>query len=131
MPSLDTNVLLRYVVRDDPAQTRRAAEFIGRFENVESSLFIPLSVTLETEWVLRSVYEFAKDSVLEVFVGLLGAREIRFQDEACVETATYLYRDHNADFADCLHVATAFIYDQLPLVTFDRLAGRIDGVAVV
>ena len=127
MPALDTNVLVRYVVQDDPRQTRIAQRYIERFANHDTSLFLTTSVTLETEWVLRSVYRFSKDSVIEVFVGLLEAREMTFQDEPSFERAVFLYREHNIDFADCLHLATAHTFDHLPLFTFERKAGRVAG----
>ena len=128
MPTLDTNVLLIYLVQDDPKQTRAADHYIKQIAESEATLFIPLSVVLETEWVLRSVYAFAKESIVEVFVNLLEAREMQFQDEATVERALFLFREHNVDFADCLHVATAFTHDQLPMVTFDKQASRVEGI---
>lgn len=127
MPALDTNVLVRYVVQDDPRQTRIARRYIERFANHETSLFLATSVILETEWVLRSVYRFSKDSVIDVFVGLLDAREMTFQDERSFEIAVFLYREHHIDFADCLHLATAQTFEQLPLFSFEKKAGRVAG----
>ena len=131
MPSLDTNVLIRYLVQDDPKQARAANKFIIQFADSKATLFIPISVTLETEWVLRSVYVFSKESIIEVFVSLLEAREMQFQDEASVERAIFLFREHNVDFADCLHVATAFTHDHLPMMSFDKLASRVEGVEAI
>ena len=127
MPALDTNVLLRYIVEDDPKQTRVAQRYIEQHAAAGDTLFLAMSVILETEWVLRSVYEFAKDEVIEVFVGLLEAREMTFQDEASLERAVHRYREFNIDFADCLHLATAETFDQLPLASFERKARDIDG----
>ena len=131
MPTLDTDVLLRYLVQDDPKQTRAADQYVQQFAQSEATLFIPLSVVHETEWVLRSVYTFSKESIIEVFVSLLETREMQFQDEATVERAVFLFREHNVDFADCLHVATAFTYEQLPMMTFDKKASRVDGVEAI
>ncbi len=128
MPALDTNVLVRFLVQDDPRQTRVAARYIAQHADAESSLFIPTSVALETDWVLRSVYRYRKDDVIEVFVSLLESKELEFQDEVCLERAVYLYREHNVDFADCLHVAAAHTYDSLPLVSFDKQASRVVGI---
>ena len=131
MPTLDTNVLIRYLVQDDPKQSRAANKFIIQFADSETTLFIPLSVTLETEWVLRSVYVFPKESIIEVFVSLLETREMQFQDEASVERAIFLFREHNVDFADCLHVAAAFTHDHLPMMSFDKQASRVEGIEAV
>jgi predicted nucleic-acid-binding protein len=127
MPALDTNVLVRYVVRDDLKQARVAQRYIEQCVDREVSLFLPTSVILETEWVLRSVYLFSKDSVISVFVGLLEAREMMFQDEPSFERAVFLYREHNIDFADCLHLATAHTFDYLPLCSFEKKPGRVPG----
>ena len=127
MPALDTNVLVRYVVQDDPRQTRVAQRYIEQCADQVVPLFLPTSVILETEWVLRSVYQFSKIAVIDVFVGLLEARELMFQDEPSFERAVYLYREHNIDFADCLHLATAHTFDRLPLFSFEKKAGRVPG----
>ena len=74
MPALDTNVILRYVVEDDPKQARVAQRYIEKHAVAGNSLFLATSVILETEWVLRSVYEFTKDKIIDVFVELLETR---------------------------------------------------------
>ena len=124
MPSLDTNVLVRYLVADDRNQFEIAKEYI---EHVTSDdlLFIPLSVCVELEWVLRTVYELEKLTVITIFSQLLESREIEFQHEAIVEVSLSLYSDNSADFADCLHSASAYANDRSPLVTFDRKAARL------
>ena len=131
MPALDTNILIRYLVKDDAKQSRIAAKYVNQFTDKQESLFIPISVALETEWVLRSRYQFQKDSITEVFVSLLQTGEIIFQDEATIERAINLFREQNVDFADCLHLATAYGFGQLPLITFDRRAARLDNVEVL
>ena len=60
MPALDTNVLVRYLVQDDPAQFAAAKRLVGRYLDEGLSLFVPLTVVLELEWVLRSNFGFAK-----------------------------------------------------------------------
>ncbi|MEZ5557753.1 MAG: type II toxin-antitoxin system VapC family toxin [Pseudomonadales bacterium] len=127
MPALDTNVILRYVVEDDPRQTRIAQRYIERHVAAGDSMFLATSVILETEWVLRSVYRFTKVEIIEVFVALLEAREMTFQDEASLERAIHRYRELNIDFADCLHLATAQTFEQLPLATFEKKAKGVDG----
>jgi predicted nucleic-acid-binding protein len=123
VPALDANVIVRYIVEDDPGQTRTAARYIERHAEAGDALFLPTSVILETEWVLRSVYKFAKDDVIAVFVGLLEAREITFQDEGSLERALHRFRELDLDFADCLHLATAQTFDRLPLATFEKKDG--------
>jgi predicted nucleic-acid-binding protein len=123
MPSLDTNVLVRYLVADDKSQFELAKLYI---ESVltDDALFIPLSVTVELEWVLRAAYKLDKLSVITIFIQLLESREVKFQEESSVEVSLSLYSESNAAFADCLHIASAYTNDSTPLITFDRKAAR-------
>ena len=124
MPALDTNVLVRFLVRDDEVQHRQAVAFIESTGET-GSLFVPLTVALELEWVLRSRYKVGKDVVVQTYARLLESRELVFQDEPSVERALSLYDEHSADFADCLHLALGIGHDETPLVTFDRKAARM------
>ncbi len=124
MPALDTNVLVRYLVADDPGQFQIAKAYIEDADRQES-LFIPLSVSVELEWVLRSLYDLDKLAILTTFNQLLETREIEFQEESSIEITLSLFTDNNADFADCLHVASAFSNARTPLMTFDKKASRV------
>lgn len=131
MPALDTNVLVRYVVEDDPAQAAAARRLIRRGVREQTALFIPLTVTLELEWVLRSGYGFAKLEVLNVLSSLLSAAELVFESERALEVALQLFRESSADFADCLHIALAVQAGEQPLWTFDKTASKIDGAQLL
>ena len=131
MPALDTNVLIRYVVQDDMAQLGAAKRLIRRLVTRGSSIFIPVTVALELEWVLRTSFGYAKDDVLQVLSSLLSAAELSFESEQAVEVTLQLYRDGSADFADCLHIALAAQAGEQPLWTFDRGAARISGARLV
>ena len=124
MPSLGTNVIVRYLVADDRVQFELAKTYIGDATQ-DDPLFIPRSVAVELEWVLRTVYELEKLPVITIYNQLLESREIEFQDEPSVEVSLSLYSDSNADFADCLHSASAYANGRAPLVTFDRKAARL------
>jgi predicted nucleic acid-binding protein len=71
MPALDTSVLVRYIVQDDRAQLAAAKRLIGRCVAEGSTLFVPVTVVLELEWVLRSSFAFGKDNVLMTLSRLL------------------------------------------------------------
>jgi predicted nucleic-acid-binding protein len=131
VPTLDTNVLVRLLVSDDVKQARRAEALAKDAERTGEPLFVPLTVALELEWVLRSRYTFPKALVLKTLVNLLETREIEFQDEASVERALFFYRTRNADFAECLHLGCAITSNRLPLVTFDRGAARLAGAQLL
>lgn len=124
MAALDTNVLVRYLVSDDKKQFQAAKSLIED-SAPDLTFFVPLSVVVELEWVLRSLYGQDKETVLKLFSGLLETRELEFQEEASIEIALSLYTENNTDFADCLHIAAAFEHGRAPLMTFDRKASRL------
>jgi predicted nucleic-acid-binding protein len=127
MASLDTNVLVRYLVQDDEHQLELARQLIEQQVQARKTLYIPVSVTLELEWVLRSRYGFNKTTVTETYKSLLQSRELEFQSESAVEIALLYYKTHTVDFADCLHTALAAQSTHTPLVTFDKKAARLPG----
>lgn len=127
MPALDTNALVRYIARDDAAQLAAAKRLIRKCVSEGQTLFVPVTVTLELEWVLRSSFEYAKDEVMQVLSSLFSAAELTFESERALEVALQLYRKGPADFADCLHVALAAQAGELPLWTFDKRAAKVNG----
>lgn len=127
MPALDANVLVRYVVRDDDVQLAAARRLIRKCVADGQTLFVPVTVTLEFEWVLRASFEYAKEQVMAVLSSLFSAAELSFESERALEVALQLYRNGSADFADCLHVALAAQAGESPLWTFDRRAAKVSG----
>jgi predicted nucleic-acid-binding protein len=102
MLGIDTNVLVRFLVRDDEVQFEKARRLIKREVEAVEDVFVSLMVLLETEWVLRSRYMLQKAEIVEAISGLLDAMEVRFEDEAAVEETLFIWKDNAADFADCL-----------------------------
>jgi predicted nucleic-acid-binding protein len=124
-------VLVRLLVGDDARQAAQAEALARESAGTGEPLFVPLTVILELEWVLRARYRFPKDTVLATLVSLLETREIEFHDEASLERALFFYRSRRADFAECLHLGCAVTHDRLPLVTFDRQAARLEGAKLL
>ncbi len=131
MPALDTNVLVRYVVQDDSGQLAAAKRLIGRCVAEGQSLFVPVTVTLELEWVLRANFGHVKDDVLQALSNLFSAAELTFESERALEVALQLYREGSADFADCLHIALATEAGEQPLWTFDKGAAKVIGAQLL
>ena len=102
MIALDTNVLVRLVTGDDPAQARRVAARI----DTGDAFFVPLTVALELEWVLRGAYALAPDRVVAAFEALLSIRNLRFADDQLLARALNQYR-MGLDFAGALHLEAA------------------------
>ena len=127
MAGLDTNVLVRWLVDDDAAQSALAAERFRIAARQQQPLFVPVTVTLELEWVLRSRYRYAKADIQRAFNALLETRELLFQSEAAIERALHAWRNGSADFADCLHAGLCLAAGHAPLLSFDVRAARQPG----
>lgn len=112
MRGIDTNVLVRFLVNDDPEQSARAREVVET-----GDIFVSLTIMLEAEWVLRSAYGLAIPDILaafEVFAGLPG---VTLQDPEILALAIERSRG-GMDFADALHLGGA--RDCEAFLTFDR-----------
>ena len=111
MRAVDTNVLVRYYLRDDPAQARRADKILSA-----GAVFVPKTVVLELEWVLRSVAEQPASKVLDCLSHLLALPGITIEDHEQVEAALRHCRQ-GVDFADALHHAASHACSEV--LTFD------------
>ena len=127
MLGLDTNVLVRYLVRDDETQFEKARKLIRRETAAGRPVFIGLLVLLETEWVLRSRYGLSKPEILGAFGNLLDADDLRFENEPAIEEALYLWKDNPADFADCLISAQNRRMGCVSTAIFDTKAAKLPG----
>ncbi len=129
--SLDTNILVRLLVRDDEAQTVLVARLLDRHVRRQESLWVPVTVALELEWVLRSRYKFAKAEVIRTLSSLLTTTELVFESEGALEQALASYEDGGADFGEYLHLALAQYGLALPFWTFDAKASKAAGAKLL
>ena len=127
MLGIDTNVLIRFLVRDDEAQFDRARKLIKREVSAGRRVFVNQLVLLETEWVLRSRYGVHKNQIMESISGLLDAADVQFEDEPSVEEALFIWRDTAADFADCLIGAKNRRLGCRTTASFDVRASKLPG----
>lgn len=112
MISVDTNVLARLIVNDDPEQGKRAAMLLKR-----EDIFVAKTVLLELEWVLRGAYKIDRATILKALLGVLGLPNVTAEDSARVAAALGDY-EAGLDFADALHLASSIGADRF--VTFDE-----------
>jgi len=123
MRAVDTNVLVRLVVRDDPGQVRAAEEFVAQ------GAWVSHLVLAETLWVLDSVFELAREQLLLAVEMLLNHKELTLQDADVVTAALDHYRRRTAvGFSDCLVLEIARKAGHLPMATFDRDFAKLDDV---
>jgi predicted nucleic-acid-binding protein len=124
MIALDTNVLAHFYV-DDPSDPEAAKQrpIAQRLLTGSAHLFVPLTVILELEWVLRAFYGFEAKDFVRVVRHLLGVPSVSVQEWAVVSDALALHTD-GLDFADALHLLASAHCTEL--MTFDdrRFARR-------
>jgi predicted nucleic-acid-binding protein len=109
--AVDTNILARFYLRDDAAQARVAASVLSA-----GDVFIPKTVILELEWVLRYVANQAEDKVIDCLAHLIALPGITVEDRDEIEVALGYCRN-GIDFADALHLAASGACSEL--LTFD------------
>jgi predicted nucleic-acid-binding protein len=112
MLAVDTNVIVRFLTGDDPVQAARAKTLINAHP-----VFVSTTVLLETEWVLRSAYDFSAKQVGAALTDFAGLPRVTLEDPALAAQALAWMAD-GMDFADALHVARAATCDAF--VTFDE-----------
>ena len=127
MLGIDTNVLVRFLVRDDEAQFEKARKLIRREITAGRRVFVNQLALMETEWVLRSRYAVPKNQIVEAVSGLLNATDIQFEDEPVIEEALFVWKDSIADFADCLIGAKNRRMGCRATATFDAKASKLPG----
>ncbi len=130
MLGIDTNVLVRFLVRDDDIQFEKARRLIKREAAAGRRVFVSQLVLLETEWVLRSRYVVPKNQIIEAISGLLDSTDVQFEDEPAVEQAIFVWKDSAADFADCLIGARNRRLGCRATATFDVKASRLPGFII-
>ena len=117
MRAVDTNVIVRFLIGDDAEQAAQARAVIG-----QEPIFVPRTVVLEVEWVLRGVYGLRPEQVVAGLRALAGLPGVEVEDAALVAQAMG-WVEAGMDFADALHLAAA--QDCEGFVTFDRRLVRV------
>lgn len=112
MLAIDTNVVIRYLVKDDPVQAAKARKLI-----VNNDVFVSTTVLLETEWVLRSVYAYESEQIATALASFAGLPRVTVQDALSTATAVD-WMLKGIDFADALHLVQSSECEEF--VSFDE-----------
>ena len=122
MQAVDTNVLVRLITRDDARQVAAADRF------VERGAWVSILALAEASWVLETVYDLTASDLATAVEMLLDHKNLTIQDPESVTAALGLFRRRPAlGFSDCLMLEMARKAGHLPLGTFDRQLGKVEG----
>lgn len=122
MRAIDTNVLVRLLTRDDARQTAAAEAFVAK------GAWVPHLALAETTWVLSAVYDLDASAIATAIEMLLNHEDLTLQESEVVASALQYFRKRPAlGFSDCLVLEVARKAGHVPLGTFDRKLGRLEG----
>ena len=130
MIGLDTNVLVRYIMQDDPKQSIMATQLIESLD-VDGPGFVTLVSIIELYWVLTSSYGLTAQQVKQALEVLLRAKQIIMDRADQVLRALRVFDDGKADFADCLIERTAAAAGCEQTMTFDVGAAKHAGMTLI
>jgi predicted nucleic-acid-binding protein len=130
MIGLDTNVLVRYIMQDEPKQSPKATRLIESLTNDQPG-FVPLVAVVELVWVLSSSYALNRNEVAEALDLLLRSKEIVIDRAELVLQAQRRFAQGGADFADCLIERIAHAQGCDTTMTFDAGAVKAAGMTLV
>jgi predicted nucleic-acid-binding protein len=127
MIGLDTNILVRYVMQDDPVQSATATAWIEERLSPENPGFISVVAIAETVWVLDRTYGVADQDIAAIIERLLQADVLLVENEQQVFTAMVALKENQGSFADALVAALGVKAGCACTLTFDRRALRCLG----
>ena len=131
MIGLDTNILLRLWLNDDPAQNKRIDSLLAEHGSTPGSLLVTDVVLAEAVWTLRSAFDQDKAGQLVALRSLLAETAFAFDDREAVVRAVEMFEQGNCRFSDCLIVARHAGRGCEFTATFDRGMRKVPGVRVV
>ena len=130
MEAVDANVILRYLVGDNPEQEEAARALMNGLTPGDPG-FICREVVMEVAWVLERSYRFTRSQVAEALMGLTASDTLAVENSDDVAAAAHRYRRGGAGFSDLMILSAAKRARAAPLHTFDRRLARMEGAALV
>ena len=131
MIGIDTNVLLRLWLNDDPAQNKHIDALLATHGGMPGSLLVTDVVLAEAVWTLKAAFEQGKRAQLIAVRSLLEETAFAFEDREAVAAALTLFEAGSCGFADCLVVAKHARQGCDFTATFDRGMRKLPGVKVL
>jgi len=124
MKALDTNILVRFLVRDDAKQANAVYKRFKKAEADREVLFVSTLVILELFWVLESVYEIPRGDILDALDALMAMPIFNFESQAAVRSCALAARENKTDLSDLLIAYHAISSGCNSVITFDKKAAK-------
>jgi predicted nucleic-acid-binding protein len=128
--TLDTNVIVRYLVDDDAEQAEAARALVEGLTS-DSQGFICREVAIEVVWVLERFYQFTRAQIAGVLVELISTDSLVVEAADDVARAAFTYRQGGVGFSDLMILSAAERSGAVPLHTFDWRLARMEGAILV
>ena len=131
MKAVDTNVLVRFLVNDDPAQASAVRGLFASAERQREAFWVPVLVVMEAIWVLESAYAVSRSELLATLNDLLLLPVLEFEHRAAVQNMLANAARNAGDLSDLLIAETARLAGCAATLTFDRKAARAAGLELI
>lgn len=126
MKAIDTNVLIRFLVRDDEVQANAVYGIFKQAEVDKEEFLVPQLVVLETLWVLEAVYKISRRDIIDSVNDLLLMPVLKFENQSAIHGFVFSARKEKIDLPDLLIAHSAKYSGCERVLTFDRRASEYD-----
>ncbi|HBQ61396.1 MAG TPA: PIN domain nuclease [Balneolaceae bacterium] len=130
MSAVDTNVLVRFHVRDDEEQYQQVKNIFASATSADP-VFINFVVLIEWVWVLKKFCKVDNKRIAALTLSMLHSTEIEFENDSIVTNALRLFENSSADFVDCLICEVNAHQGKSPTYTFDKKASKLKGMKLL
>ena len=130
MIGLDTNVLVRYIMQDDPIQSPKATLIIESLDGVAGG-YVTLVSIVEVVWVLSVSFELTRSQVAQALDGIIRTKQFKIESADQVIRALRVFKVGKSDFADCLIERSADSAGCEKTITFDVNASKHAGMSLI
>lgn len=130
MIALDTNILVRFLTKDDPPQSILVRAVMLSL-TAQNPAWVGLAVMQQLVWVLTSIFGASRSDVVTVLKLFLTRKELLLEQSDVVRHSVRIYEDPKVEFSDCLISASAQAAGFKQILTFDQLAAKTAGMTLV
>ncbi len=131
MIAVDTNILVRLLAADDPAQSARAQKLFDQLGEADQSAWVSDTVLVELVWTLARAYGHSRGELSLAIRALADHGSVTLESDAAVKQALPLFEQGSADFSDCLLATKAALAGCERLVTFDKGMKKLPQVHLI